>query len=95
MGSRVRDHRSRYHKLDKSEGYLPGRETNSHFRREYVVLHNGDNQQLLTIFVYFGDPIPNPPLPNIDYKNLIVSGAQYWNLPEAYVRELQAIKVSR
>jgi hypothetical protein len=48
----------------------------------------------MTVFIYFGDLMPNPPLPNIDYKGLILSGAQYWNLPEAYVRELEAIEVS-
>jgi gamma-glutamylcyclotransferase len=81
-------------KLDKSEGYMPGRQKNSYFRRESVVLHNGDDQQPLTVFIYFGDPMQNPPLPNIEYKDLILSGAQYWNLPEAYVRELEVIEVS-
>jgi gamma-glutamylcyclotransferase len=81
-------------KLDKSEGYMPGREKNSYFRRECLVLLIGDARQPLSAFIYFGDPTPNPPLPNIDYKNLILSGAQYWKLPEAYVRELETIEVS-
>jgi gamma-glutamylcyclotransferase len=42
-------------KLDKSEGYMPGREKNSYFRRESVVLRNGGDQQPLTVFIYFGD----------------------------------------
>jgi hypothetical protein len=72
---------------------MPGREKNSYFRRECVVLLNGDDQQPLAAFIYFGDPMPNPPLPNIDYKNQILSGARYWHLPEAYVRELEAIEL--
>jgi gamma-glutamylcyclotransferase len=81
-------------KLDTSEGYKPGRSKNSYFRRECVVLLDGNVQQPLTIFTYFADPMSNPPLPNIDYKNLILSGARRWQLPEAYVRELEAIDVS-
>ena len=80
--------------LDKSEGYLPGRAKNSYFRRECVVLLNGDDQQPRTAFIYFGDPQPNPPLPNIDYKNLILLGARHWRLPEEFVRKLEAIEVS-
>jgi gamma-glutamylcyclotransferase len=80
--------------LDKSEGYLPGREKNSYFRRECVILLNGEDLQSRNAFIYFGDPQPNPPLPNSDYKNLILSGARHWNLPKAYICELEAIEVS-
>jgi hypothetical protein len=96
MGSRVRDHYPDIRGLDESEGYLPGRNKNSYFRRECVVLLNGDDQQPLTVFTYFGDPQPNPPLPNMDYKNLILSGARHWRLPEAYICQLNnQIEVSR
>jgi gamma-glutamylcyclotransferase len=80
--------------LDKSEGYLPGREKNSYFRRECVVLLNGEDQQPRAAFIYFGEPQSNPPLPNIGYKNLILSGARHRHLPDEYVRELEAIEVS-
>jgi gamma-glutamylcyclotransferase len=83
-------------KLDTSEGYRPGRQKNSYFRSECNVLLNGDNRQPLTVFTYFGDPQPNPPLPNLDYKNLILSGARHWHLPVEYVRQLEEqIEVSR
>jgi hypothetical protein len=59
-----------------------------------MVLLNGDDQQPLNVSIYFGDPILNPPLPNTDYKNLILSGAQYWKLPGEYIRELETIEVS-
>jgi gamma-glutamylcyclotransferase len=82
--------------LDKCEGYTPGRNKNSYSRRECVVLLNDDGQQPLTVSTYFGDPQPNPPLPNMDYKNLILSGARHWRLPEAYIRLLDdQIEVSR
>lgn len=83
-------------KLDASEGYRPGRLKNSYFRRECMVLLDGDDQQPLAVFTYFGDPQPNPPLPNIEYKNLILSGARHWHLPAEYARQLEdQIEVSR
>jgi len=80
-------------KLDISEGYRPGRETNSYWRRECLVLLDGDEQRPLTACTYFGDPQPNPPLPNAEYKQLIVSGARHWLLPEEYICELETIEV--
>jgi len=34
-----------------------------------------------------------PPLPNADYKRLIVEGARFWHLPDDYVREMETIEV--
>ena len=76
-------------KLDTLEGYRLGQEKNSYFRRECIVLLNGNDQEPLKVFTYFGDPQPNPPLPNIDYKNLILSGARHWHLPAEYIRQLE------
>lgn len=81
-------------KLDVSEGYRPGREKNSYWRRECLVLLDGDQQRQLTACSYFGDPQSNPPLPNQEYKQLIVSGARHWHLPDGYIRDLEAIEVS-
>jgi gamma-glutamylcyclotransferase len=81
-------------KLDVSEGYRPGREKNSYWRRECLVLLDGDEQRPLTVCSYFGDSQSNPPLPNSEYKQLIVSGARHWRLPEEYVRDLEAIEVA-
>jgi gamma-glutamylcyclotransferase len=81
-------------KLDKSEGYNPGREKNSYYRRECMVLQDGDDHRPLTVSTYFGTAQPNPPLPNAEYKALIVSGARHWHLPDEYVRHLAGIEVS-
>lgn len=81
-------------KLDVSEGYRPGREKNSYRRHECLVLLDGDKKRPLTANSYFGDPQPDPPLPNSEYKQLIVLGARHWHLPEEYVRDLEAIEVS-
>jgi len=79
-------------RLDAAEGYKPGRPKNAYRREERSVLL--ENGQLLTAAVYFGEPQEAPPLPNQEYKDLILSGAQQWGLPQAYVRQLEAIEVA-
>ena len=81
-------------KLDASEGFRPGRDKNSYYRRECLVFLNGEDHRPLTVSAYFGDPQPNPPLPNAAYKNLILTGAKHWHLPEDYIRALEQIAVS-
>jgi gamma-glutamylcyclotransferase (GGCT)/AIG2-like uncharacterized protein YtfP len=80
--------------LDASEGFRRGRDKNSYYRRECLVFLDGEDQRPLTVFSYFGDPQPNPPLPNDAYKNLILAGARHRHLPEEYIRELEQIEVS-
>jgi len=80
--------------LDRSEGYLPGRRKNSYWRRECMVLLDGDENRPLTVQTYFAEPDPNPPPPNREYMTLILSGARFWHLPAEYIAELEAIEVS-
>jgi len=79
--------------LDQAEGYRPGRETNSYWRRECMIFLDGDEAQPLTVSTYFGDAQRNPPLPNRVYRDLILRGARQWHLPDAYIEELQNIRV--
>lgn len=79
--------------LDSCEGFRPGRVKNSYWRRECTVFPKGDYQQPLTVFTYFGVPQPNPPLPKQAYKDRILSGARYWNLPHHYLSKLDQIEV--
>jgi gamma-glutamylcyclotransferase (GGCT)/AIG2-like uncharacterized protein YtfP len=80
-------------RLDLCEGFSPGRDKNSYYRRECLVLLDGDEKRPVTVSAYFADPQPNPPLPNAAYKILILTGARYWHLPEEYIRELEQIEV--
>src|SRR5258708_31035709 len=70
--------------LDIEEGYQPRREKNSYWRKECHVFVNGDERQRIAAVTYFGDPQKNPPPPNAKYKNLLLSGARRWQLPDAY-----------
>jgi hypothetical protein len=81
-------------RLDKREGYQPGREKNSYSRRECMVFVNGNQEESMPASTYFADPQPNPPLPNQSYKDLILSGARYWRLPAKYIEELERIQVT-
>ena len=80
--------------LDQSEGYLPGRDKNSYWRRECMVFLDSDEKRPLKVATYFAEPQKDPPLPNQDYKNLILAGARHWQLPPNYINELEGIAVS-
>ncbi len=80
--------------LDKSEGYRPGREKNSYWRRECMVFLDGDENRPVTAQTYFAEPQANPPLPSQAYKDLILDGARHWHLPAGYIAELEAVGVS-
>jgi gamma-glutamylcyclotransferase (GGCT)/AIG2-like uncharacterized protein YtfP len=83
-------------KLDSLEGFLPGRDKgkNSYDRRECLVFLDGEDQRPLTVSAYFGNPQPNPPPPNAEYKNLILVGARHRHLPTEYIRKLKQIEIS-
>ena len=81
-------------RLDVSEGYKPGRAKNAYRREERHVFVAGDDKQPLAVAVYFGEPQDAPPLPNQEYKNLILAGARRWRLPDDYIKELEAIEVA-
>jgi gamma-glutamylcyclotransferase (GGCT)/AIG2-like uncharacterized protein YtfP len=82
--------------LDKSEGFRPGRplKENAYFRTECHVLNEGDKEKPLLVTTYIANKEKNPPLPNSEYKGLIVEGAKYWHLPEDYIKQLEQIEVA-
>jgi hypothetical protein len=81
-------------RLDMEEGYQPGRAKNSYWRKECHVFMNGDDKQPMAVVTFFGDPQDNPPLPNSKYRDLLLSGARRWQLPDAYIEQLESIEVA-
>jgi gamma-glutamylcyclotransferase (GGCT)/AIG2-like uncharacterized protein YtfP len=79
--------------LDQKEGYKPGKpyDLSQYTREDCDVWREGDAKQPLLIALYRGHPQLDPPLPSDDYKELIVNGAKHWNLPAAYIRQLESI----
>jgi len=80
--------------FDEDEDFRPGRpdDQNDYTRENCHVWREGDAKQPLLVALYRGHPQPNPPLPNYDYKNLIVTGARHWQLPGYYIQELESIQ---
>ena len=86
--------KSELENLDEDEAFRPGRpdDQNDYTRENCHVWHEGGARQLLLVAIYRGHPQPNPPLPNCDYKNLIVAGARHWQLPTDYIQQLESIQ---
>jgi gamma-glutamylcyclotransferase len=80
--------------LDNDEAFRLGRpdDQNDYTRENCYVWHEGDANRPLLVAIYRGHPQPDPPLPNCDYKNLIVAGARHWQLPGYYIQELESIQ---
>ncbi|MGH7888688.1 MAG: gamma-glutamylcyclotransferase family protein [Candidatus Binatia bacterium] len=66
------------------------------YRREIMPVHPaGDGNRPIEVVVYIAAIETNVPLPNAEYKRLIVDGAKHWRLPEAYLAMLEAIEAAK
>jgi gamma-glutamylcyclotransferase (GGCT)/AIG2-like uncharacterized protein YtfP len=66
------------------------------YRREILpVFALADGKQPLNSVVYVAEIESNVPMPNAEYKRLIVDGAKHWNLPPAYLSMLEAIQTEK
>jgi hypothetical protein len=76
--------------------FRPGRpdNQNEYTRENHSVWREGDAKRPLLVSVYRGHPQRNPPLPDSNYKKLIVEGAKHWQLPANYIQELEAIQTA-
>jgi len=64
------------------------------YRREKVfVFRDGESRGSIEVLTYIAEKEDNAPLPNPEYKRLIVEGAKHWNVPEAYRMMLEEIQV--
>jgi gamma-glutamylcyclotransferase (GGCT)/AIG2-like uncharacterized protein YtfP len=64
------------------------------YRRENVRVFRGeDDGKPIEALTYIAHKEDNAPLPNPEYKRLIVEGAKHWNIPEPYRLMLEGIKV--
>ena len=62
------------------------------YRREKLFVRTSDDSQSsVEVLVYIAEKENNVPLPNPDYKRLIVDGARHWNIPESYCSMLDQI----
>jgi gamma-glutamylcyclotransferase (GGCT)/AIG2-like uncharacterized protein YtfP len=63
------------------------------YRREKLLVSaGGDSQGSLEVLVYIAEKEDTVPLPNPEYKRLIVDGARHWSIPEPYLLMLEQIQ---
>ena len=63
------------------------------YRREQVLVSAKDNGQCpIEVLVYIAEKEDTVPLPNSQYKRLIVEGARHWKIPETYCAMLEQIQ---
>lgn len=83
--------------LEAREGFKRNRplSANSYVPASLTVFEDGDLARPLEVVTFIANPQPNPPLPNSEYKNLIIAGAREWNLDAKYVARLEQIETSK
>jgi len=52
-----------------------------------------EDSSTIQVKTYIARKEENPPLPNREYLNLIISGAAYWGLPDDYRALLNTVEV--
>jgi hypothetical protein len=66
------------------------------YRRESVLVYDrGDGQHPIEALIYIAPREEDAPLPNHEYKRLILAGARQWRLPSAYCAMLEQIQVGK
>ena len=65
------------------------------YSREKVLVHNiNSNASPLEVIVYIAPKETGVPLPNAEYKRLMLEGAHYWKLPAEYCLMLEQIQAA-
>ena len=65
------------------------------YSREKVLVHNiNGNASPLEVIVYIAPKETGVPLPNAEYKRLMLEGAHYWKLPAEYCLMLEQIQAA-
>jgi gamma-glutamylcyclotransferase (GGCT)/AIG2-like uncharacterized protein YtfP len=82
--------------MDQAEKFDPNlpRDQNTYNRVQIRVLLDGNVNTPIKVFIYIAVPEPNPLPPNAAYRDTIVGGARASNLPDDYVKRLEAIRIS-
>ena len=66
------------------------------YRREILPVHpTGNVYGPMSALVYLAEIEASVPLPSAEYKQLILQGAQHWQLPRSYLALLEAIQCAQ
>lgn len=80
-----------YEIAESDLGALDGFE-DGYRREKRLVYASGDGHAPIEVLVYIAEKEPDPPLPNAEYKRLIIEGASHWKLPRPYLEMLEQIQ---
>jgi gamma-glutamylcyclotransferase (GGCT)/AIG2-like uncharacterized protein YtfP len=65
------------------------------YRREKVIVYDrNDGHHPMEVLAYIASREDGVPLPNPEYKRLILAGARHWRLPPDYCAMLERIEVA-
>jgi cation transport regulator ChaC len=81
--------------LESREGFKANRLTNAnaYVPTSLTVFVDGDPAKPLEVMTFIANPQPNPPLPNAEYKSLIIAGAYEWNFDAISIAHLEQIAI--
>ena len=63
-------------------------------RKKVQVLSTGNGRSSIEVLVYIAERENNVPLPSSEYRQLIIAGARYWNIPEMYLLVLEQLQAA-
>ena len=65
------------------------------YRREFLPVNPVNNGSApIIVLVYVAAIEANVPLPNAEYKRVMIEGAKHWQLPTAYLSMLEALRTA-
>jgi hypothetical protein len=81
--------------LEAREGFKPNRpmDANAYVPSNLKVFVDGDPAKPLEVMTFIANSESNPPLPNAEYKSLIIAGAHEWNFDAISIAHLEQIAV--
>ncbi len=81
--------------LESREGFKQNRpmDANAYVPANLTVFVDGDPAKPLEVMTFIANSESNPPLPNAEYKCLIIAGAHEWNFDAISIAHLEQIAV--
>jgi len=65
------------------------------YRREFLSVSPVNGAPSITVLVYVAEIEVNVPLPNVEYKRMMLEGAAHWALPPSYLSMLETIPTAK
>lgn len=80
------------YELDDAELSVLDRFEDGYSREKKWVYPAGNGDKPIEVLLYVAQKESNPPLPNAEYKRLMVEGARHWKIPQVYLEMLEKLQ---